>query len=52
MPARDIYHNAVRNALEKDSWQITKDPFILKWGTIVLAFQAADIRPYTEFAVT
>jgi XisH protein len=33
MPAKDIYHNAVRNALEKDSWQITKDPFILKWGT-------------------
>ncbi len=33
MLARDIYHNAVRNALEKDSWQITKDPFILKWGT-------------------
>lgn len=33
MPAKDIYHNAVRNTLEKDSWQITKDPFILKWGT-------------------
>ncbi|MEH2415625.1 element excision factor XisH family protein [Nostoc sp.] len=33
MPAKDTYHNAVRNALEKDSWQITKDPFILKWGT-------------------
>jgi len=33
MLARDIYHNAVRNAIEKDSWQITKDPFILKWGT-------------------
>jgi hypothetical protein len=33
MQAKDIYHNAVRNALEKDSWEITKDPFILKWGT-------------------
>ncbi|QLE58318.1 XisH family protein [Nostoc sp. TCL26-01] len=33
MPARDISHNAVRNALEKDGWQITKDPFILRWGT-------------------
>lgn len=33
MPARDIYHNSVRNALEKDNWQITKDPFIIQWGT-------------------
>lgn len=33
MPAKDIYHYAVRNALEKESWKITKDPFILKWGT-------------------
>ena len=32
MPAKDIYHNTVRNALEKDNWQITKDPFVLKWG--------------------
>ncbi|MFM6528855.1 MAG: XisH family protein, partial [Dolichospermum sp.] len=33
MPARDIYHNSVRNALEKDNWQITKDTFIIQWGT-------------------
>ncbi|WP_341527850.1 XisH family protein [Nostoc sp. UHCC 0302] len=33
MPAKDIYHNAVRNSLEKESWYITNDPFILKWGT-------------------
>ncbi|MBW4667453.1 MAG: fatty-acid synthase [Cyanomargarita calcarea GSE-NOS-MK-12-04C] len=32
MPARDIYHNAVRKALEKEDWQIIKDPFILRWG--------------------
>ncbi len=32
MPARDIYHNAVRNALVKDGWTITRDPFPLKWG--------------------
>ena len=32
MPAKDIYHNTVRNALEKDNWQITKYPFVLKWG--------------------
>jgi len=33
MPAKDIYHNQVRNALEKENWQITKDPLVLKWGT-------------------
>ncbi|MFB2935253.1 element excision factor XisH family protein [Aerosakkonemataceae cyanobacterium BLCC-F154] len=33
MPAKDIYHNTVKNALLKDGWNITDDPFILKWGT-------------------
>ncbi|MCF4970262.1 element excision factor XisH family protein [Nostoc sp. CMAA1605] len=33
MPAKDRYHDAVRKALEKDNWQITNDPFILRWGT-------------------
>ena len=32
MPARDIYHDAVRNALIKDGWTITDDPLFLKWG--------------------
>jgi hypothetical protein len=32
MPAKDIYHDCVRNALIKDSWTITHDPLILKWG--------------------
>ncbi|MEH2276983.1 MAG: XisH family protein [Nostoc sp.] len=26
MPARDIFHNAVRQALEKEGWKITHDP--------------------------
>ena len=26
MPAKDIFHDAVRVALEKDSWSITHDP--------------------------
>jgi hypothetical protein len=33
MPARDVHHDAVRNALSKDGWTITHDPFVLKWGT-------------------
>ncbi len=32
MPARDIYHDAVKNALLKDGWTITDDPLHLKWG--------------------
>lgn len=32
MPARDMYHDAVRSALIKDGWTITHDPFRLSWG--------------------
>ena len=32
MPAKDIYHNCVKNALIKDDWTITHDPLSLKWG--------------------
>jgi hypothetical protein len=28
--AKDIYHLLVRNALEKDGWLITHDPYVLK----------------------
>jgi len=30
MPAKDIFHESVRNALEKDGWNITHDPLHLK----------------------
>jgi Rad3-related DNA helicase len=30
MPARDIYHNNAKNALIKDGWTITHDPYHLK----------------------
>jgi len=30
MPARDIYHNAVKNALIKDGWTITHDPLAVE----------------------
>ncbi|MFN5967660.1 MAG: XisH family protein, partial [Pseudanabaena sp.] len=32
MPARDIYHNTVKTALEKDGWTVTHDPFPLQIG--------------------
>ena len=36
MPAKDIYHDTVKNALIKDGWTITNDPLILKWGSKTL----------------
>ena len=33
MPAKDRYHDVVKNALIKDGWTITHDQLRLKWGT-------------------
>jgi hypothetical protein len=32
MSRKDLFHEAVRNALEKDGWTITHDPYLLKFG--------------------
>jgi hypothetical protein len=32
MPRKDAIHDAVRNALIKDGWTITKDPLFLEYG--------------------
>jgi XisH protein len=32
MPARDRYHDQVKNALIKDGWTITQDPLHVKWA--------------------
>lgn len=31
MSAKDIFHDKVKNALIKDGWTITDDPYPLKW---------------------
>lgn len=31
MPARDTYHDAVKNALLKDGWSILADPYFLEY---------------------
>ncbi|MCF8246486.1 MAG: XisH family protein [Saprospiraceae bacterium] len=36
MARRDIYHNSVRNALEKEGWTITDDPLDLTVGEVEL----------------
>ena len=33
MPAKDIYHETVKTALNKDGWTITEDPLILQYGS-------------------
>jgi hypothetical protein len=33
MPAHDIYHDTVKNALIKDGWTITHDPLTLELGS-------------------
>jgi len=32
MPAKDLYHDAVRNALIRDGWTITHDPYTIPYG--------------------
>jgi hypothetical protein len=34
MPAKDLFHNTVRTALEKDGWIITDDPLFIKIDSI------------------
>ena len=45
MPARDNIHEAVRNALTKDGWTITHDPYTIEYdGEFAYADLAAE-RP-------
>ena len=32
MPSRDTYHQRVKNALIKDGWEITDDPYVISYG--------------------
>lgn len=36
MPAKDVYHDAIRNALINDQWHITSDPFFIVYGKLRL----------------
>ncbi|MEB3340258.1 XisH family protein [Okeania sp.] len=36
MPAKDIFHDAVKNALIKENWTITNDPLYLEFGGVDL----------------
>jgi hypothetical protein len=45
MPAKDIYHNAVKNALVKEGWIITADPYIIKYEDAELYADIAAEKP-------
>jgi hypothetical protein len=32
MPAKDTIHNLVKEAMSKDGWQITDDPYVISYG--------------------
>jgi hypothetical protein len=36
MATADIIHNAVKNALIKDGWSITHDPYVIKYEEVTL----------------
>jgi hypothetical protein len=37
MPARDVFHDAVRVGLEKEGWIITHDPLLLRVGGVEMS---------------
>lgn len=45
MPARDIYHDAVKSALIKDNWAIVADPYLIQCQDINLSADISDSRP-------
>lgn len=45
MPKLDTIHNAVRNALVKDGWSITDDPYIIQYRRTILYADLGAERP-------
>jgi hypothetical protein len=45
MPAKDIYHDAIKNALIKDGWTIIADPYIIKYEDAELFADLAAEKP-------
>jgi hypothetical protein len=49
MPAKDVYHEAVKNALIKDGWLITFDPYPITAVSALMRYNlivgANGIRP-------
>lgn len=45
MPAKDLYHDAVKSALIKDNWAILADPYHIQYKDIDLYADLAAERP-------
>lgn len=45
MPKLDLIHNAVKNALIKDGWVITDDPYMIQYRRTTLYADLAAGRP-------
>lgn len=45
MPRHDIYHEPVKQALLKDGWQITDDPFLIEYKGLKLYADLGAERP-------
>ncbi len=45
MPAKDIYHQTVKNALIKDGWIITDDPYKIEYEDVRLYADLAAEKP-------
>ncbi|MBD2500490.1 XisH family protein [Anabaena azotica] len=41
MPAKDVFHEVVKTALEKDGWQITHDPLTISVGGVNVSIDLA-----------
>ncbi len=41
MSARDAFHQIVKNALQKDAWQITHDPLSFNLGGVKMSIDLA-----------
>ncbi|MCT7985462.1 XisH family protein [Laspinema sp. A4] len=52
MPTRDTIHNSVKQALIKEGWQITDDPYIISYGERFLFVDLAATELSINEAVT
>lgn len=44
MPTRDVIHDTVKNALIKDGWTITADPYVIEYEDLSLFVDLAAER--------
>jgi XisH protein len=54
--AKDLFHNTVKIALQKDDWKITHDPYQLRYGVAdvgsISVLQEAFFKERTEVRTT